>query len=352
MKKAISVITVLSILIALLSVMVLVGETALAVDESGTLSNWNPYNTTQIDSDKGEYDNSGSDVLTLTCTLRDNNTEAEFEHNADEDHQLIIYREATTDDDGFTPGGGTPDVIVATYESSATQVASKVWFDDNGGATNGSDNDGTTSDGYIEIEDENDDDDNFEMTVGAWTVGHYSAQLNYTDDQGSAVTTFVLDGFDIATSITYSVWQADGNTAGASFNLGNWTANPDTLRAPIDMNATGIIWLLVNNTGSDPVQSWTFSFGGATFTGDSWAETIPIDSNIIFVNFTSTVAPGACNPQSVDVFNYTAVDADGDYTFTFGALGEKHWVQIEIQDIATDDVIRDDIYRESYTVSS
>lgn len=353
-------------MVSIAIIMLTPSMTASALDAQGDVGNQLPYGTgtdsDELESDAQTYDNSGSDIITLYFTFKDNNSEADV----DVDGELIVYIEPSADNDGFDDG---TDTVVATWSLSKTQVASNVWIDADGGATNGSNDDGTTTDGYFEIEDENDDDDNFEYTIPAdWvTSDYYSAQINFSDE-GAMQYSYLSVNFAITASITYSLFYSNGAT-GASY-WGEWDAVPTDTAAPGDPDAVTIAWLVVNNTGSDSTQSFTTSFSAENFTGVTHSRWINIDYNVRWTYYETLTDPdGARDPADVaweDANWTTADDADGDYTFSFTAVDMHMWVIYELAQVTEDDgtdtapvsahnydnVLRDDSYTVGYTVTA
>ena len=344
-----------------------VGSVA-GIDGQGDITNQLPYatgtDTDRLEIDALSFDNSGSDVLTLYFTFKDNNSEADISIGATSN--LLIYIEPAANNDGFDQG---TDVPVLVYQLSATQVGGKCWIDDAGGATNGSNDDGDTTDGYLEIEDENDDDDNFEFTIpGSWaTSSYYSAQINFSDGGAEQESWLVLN-FAVISSLTYSMAYSDG-TWGTSY-WGEWSAEPTDSAAPSDPDAATISWLVVNNTGANPSQQFTVSFGAENFTGTSHSRWINIDYNIRWTYYQTNATVGSGkDPDDVDWEdgNWTAADdADGDYTFQFTHVSTVLWIIYELAQVTEDDgtdtapvighnydnVLRDDSYTVTYTVTA
>lgn len=351
--------------VLIVATLALVPFTAMAQDSGqGDMQNQLPYpvgtDTNRLEIDGDEYDNSGSDVVTLYFTFKDNNSEADVQESG----ELIFYYEGSAENDGYETG----DIKVAGFDVSKTQVASKVWIDDNGGATNGSNDDGTLIDGYYEIEDENDDDDNFEYTIpGSWpTNDYYSAQINFTDE-GADQSSYLVANFKVSTAIQYSLCYANG-VWGATY-WGEWDALPTDSQAPSNLDASTVSWLVVNNTGANPTQQFTVDFTPENFTGQSHSRWINIDYNINWTFYECSEDPGgAYDPDDVDweEGNMTADDdADGSYTFTFSGTGNHLWVIFMLNQVTEDDgedekpvaghnydnVLRDDDYRAVVTVT-
>lgn len=361
MRKLIAIILLSAFLVMPFSVGSVVGD-----DGRGTMTDQSPYATgtsvNHIHPSNNEYDNSGSDVLTLYFTFKDNNSEADISIGAGD--ELILYYEGSAENDGYEVG----DIMVKAWDLSLTQVAGDCWIDDNGGATNASNDDGTTTDGYFEIEDENDNDDNFEYTIigSTPTSNYYAVQINFSDE-GANVESWSTN-FAIISSVTYTLVYANGNWGPTYW--GEWSQAPTDSAAPDDPDAVTIGWLLINNTGSDPAQQFTVSFSAENFTGDTYARWINIDYNVRWTFYEVDEVPGgAFDPDDVayeDTNWTTADDADGDYTFTFTYIGSNMWVIYELAQVTEDDgvdttpvvghnydnVLRDDTYSVTFTVTA
>ena len=352
--------------VLVMAVFILSSFRAIATDSGqGDITNDVPYgvgtDSDALEVDGDTYDNSGSDVITFYFTFKDNNSE----DDVDVDGELIVYIEPSADNDGYTD---PTDTKVISWALSKTQVGDKCWIDDQGGATNGSNDDGDTDDGYFEIEDENDDDDNFEFTIpGTWsTSDYYSAQINFSDE-GAMQDSYLASNFKVTTSIQYSLCYANGNW-GTSY-WGEWDASPSDSMAPSDVDASTISWLVVNNTGSNPTQQFTVDFTPENFTGQSHSKWINIDYNVNWAYYESAEAPGgATDPDDVDWedTNWTSADdADGAYTFQFTALNMHMWIIYKLAQVTEDDgtgekpvsahnydnVLRDDDYRADITLT-
>ncbi len=282
-------------------------------------------------------DNSGTDTIEFDATFYDGNGDTDTEINQGS-CTLTVYEGADSGGTQIIQWTGTWDVAPGGTEFVLDPT-------------------GTQGDGYAFLADAaGDTDPGFVWTVpntltgSAAGVQHYVELVIVDDDAGSASSGA---NFDVTAAIQVTgIYQDDGTAVDTTSPYDwNFPASDPGSTGVSSGDGTNEYWLVVQNTGSDPTDSFSVTFTDDDFTSVTTSETIDIDGEIDFEYYESSQAPGGTDdPDEHGSTSSVTDDADGIWANAdFTALNYYMWIRYEI-DIPT--VIGDaNDYTTAFTVA-
>jgi archaellum component FlaG (FlaF/FlaG flagellin family) len=263
-------------------------------------------------------DNSGTDTIEFDATF--------YDANGDTDTEIV---QATC----------TLKVFEGADNSGTLKITwTGVWDSAPGGTEFVLDPTGTAGDGYAFIADTAAGvDPGFVWTVpntlsgSAAGVQHYVELIIYDDDTATVTTGA---NFDVTSAIQITgIYANDGTSVDTSSPYDwNFPASDPGSTDVSSGDGTDTYWLVVQNTGSDPTDSFALTFLSDVFTSATTSETIDIDGAIDFEYYEATVAPGGAeDPDDVGGTTIVTDDSDGIWNNAdFTALNYYIWIRYEV----------------------
>ncbi len=283
-------------------------------------------------------DNSGADTIEFDAKF--------YEANGDDDDEIVQSSCTLTVYEGADNGG--------------TQVLqwTGVWDASPGPTEFVIDPTGTQDDGFAFITDSaGGTDEGFVWTVPSTLTGSSSGVEHYVelvieDDDGLNASTGA--NFNVRSAIQIAgVYRQDGIPVD-TVDPYDWNfpdSNPGT-RDVSSGDGPNTHWLVVQNAGSNPTDSFAVTFIDDHFESPTTLEQIPIDGEIDFEYYESNQAPGGTDDPNEHGSKSSVVDdADGIWNNAdFTAINNYIWIryEIDIPDISGDS----NDYRSTFTVAA
>ncbi len=263
-------------------------------------------------------DNSGSDTIEFDATF--------FDANGDTDVEIVAASSTLRVFEGSDNGGTLVQSWTGIWDGppSATEFA----IDPTGTAGDGSafiaDSYGGDDPGYVWTIPTT-------LTGNAEGVEHY-VEFTVEDDDGISASTGA--NFNVISAIQIEgIFRQDGTAVDLTAPFG-WTfpeSAPGTT-AVSSGDGTDEFWLVLRNSGSDPVDSFSLEFIDDTFESASTLQHIPIDGAIDFEYYEGTAAPGmGDDPVEHGSTTTAADDQDGIWeNADFTSVDNYMWIRYEV----------------------